>query len=102
MADPTFELRSFQSDEADRPSEVDDDLLEATEAWDAIRSSAAIHRVRWHTGLSQAEFAQVFHIDPDYLRALERGAVQPDGALLAYLTVIDRAPDTVRAALQTC
>jgi DNA-binding transcriptional regulator YiaG len=68
-------------------------------AWDAITSRALIHRVRWHTGLSQSEFASAYDIDLDHLRALERGAVQPDRALVAYLTVIDRAPDAVRAAL---
>ena len=102
MADPMYEPRSFQPFIADRSNAADEEWLDASEAWDAIRSSAAIHRVRWHTGLSQAEFAEAFRIDPDHLRALERGAVQPDNALLAYLVVIDRAPEFVRAALQTC
>jgi len=102
MADPMFEPRSFQPVYADKPQPADDESLDASEAWDAIRSSAVVHRVRWHTGLSQAEFAQAFRIDPEHLRALERGSVQPDGALVAYLTVIDHAPEFVRAALQGC
>ncbi len=61
-----------------------------------------IHRVRWHTGLSQADFAATYRIDPDHLRELERGLVQPDSALIAYLTVIDRAPAVVSSALSTC
>ena len=41
-------------------------------------------------------------IDPDHLRDLESGLARPDSALVAYLMVIDRAPDVVRAALTTC
>ncbi len=69
---------------------------------DAVASRALIHRVRWHTGLSQAEFATTFRIDPEHLRDLESGLAQPDSALVAYLSVIDRAPEVVRAALTTC
>ena len=32
---------------------------------------------------------------------LEQGRTQADSALLAYLTVIDEAPDTVRRALRS-
>lgn len=102
MADPMFEPRSFQPYFPDTPQTADDEWLDASEVLDAIRSSAVIQRVRWHTGLTQAEFAEAFRIDPEHLRALERGSVQPDGALVAYLTVIDRAPEFVREALQTC
>ena len=64
-----------------------------------MRSSALLHRVRWHTGLTQTEFAAAFRIDLERLRALERGSGQADSALAAYLAVIDRAPDIVRSAL---
>ena len=98
MSGPIFESRSFQSDELqDQQS-----WPEQTIAWDTVSSRALVQRVRWHTGLSQMEFADVFGIDLGHLRALERGAVQPERALVAYLTVIDRAPETVRSALQTC
>ncbi len=102
MTDPAFELRSFEP-----VSRMEDEYssgawTEETDAWDAVASRALIHRVRWHTGLTQAEFADAYGIDPSHLRALERGAIQPDSVLVAYLTVIDRAPDTVRAALKTC
>jgi putative transcriptional regulator len=93
MSDPALEPRSFSEDEPER---------ETAGAFDTVASSALIHRVRWHTGLSQSEFAAAYHIDPDHLRELERGLVQPDRALVAYLTVIDRAPEVVRAALTTC
>jgi putative transcriptional regulator len=92
MTDPALEPRSFESEVPE--AEAD--------AFDPITSSVLIHRVRWHTGLSQAEFASVFRIDPDYLRDLESGLARPDSALVAYLMVIDRAPEFVRAALATC
>ena len=93
MSGPALEPRSFQ--EAAPESE-------AVDAFDAVASRALIHRVRWHTGLSQTDFADAYGIDLDHLKALEQGAVLPDRALVAYLTVIDRAPETVRAALRTC
>jgi putative transcriptional regulator len=90
MSDPALEPRSFN------------ETATAAAPFDAVASSVLIHRVRWHTGLSQADFAAAYRIDPEQLRDLERGLVQPDSALLAYLTVIDRAPEVVRAALSTC
>lgn len=102
MSDSIFESRSFKKAAADRDDSRSDGWFEEIASWDAIASRALIHRVRWHTGLSQGEFAVAFRIDPDYLRDLERGVVQPDSALVAYLTVIDRAPEFVRAALTTC
>jgi len=67
--------------------------------WDGVCPSALVHRVRWHTGLTQVEFARAYGIDPDRLAEVERGEAEPDSALTAYLNVIDRAPDAVRAAL---
>ena len=90
MTGSAIEPRSFHQTEATAAS------------FDDVASSVLIHRVRWHTGLSQAEFAAVYRIDPEHLRDLERGLARPDSALAAYLTVIDRAPDVVRAALTTC
>lgn len=97
MTDPVHELRSF---EPAQPSA--ERWSEEVRSFDAVASSALIHRVRWHTGLSQSEFAAAYRIDPEHLRDLESGLVQPDSALVAYLMVIDRAPDVVRAALSTC
>ena len=93
MTDPALEPRSFE----DAAS-----AAEEAEAFDPITSSVLIHRVRWHTGLSQADFAAAYRIDPEHLRDLERGLAHPDSALVAYLMVIDRAPDVVRSALTTC
>ena len=92
MTDPALETRSFH----DGVSDVAADPL------DGVASSVLIHRVRWHTGLSQTDFAATYRIDLDHLRDLEGGLARPDSALVAYLMVIDRAPDVVRAALSTC
>lgn len=72
-----------------------DQLLDPRE----VRASAVVHKVRWHTGLTQAEFARAYRIDPGQLAEIERGEAEPDSALMAYLNVIDRAPAAVRAAL---
>lgn len=65
-----------------------------------VRSARAlVQAVRWRTGLSQADFARVFHIDLTLLEDLEHGDARPDAALTAYLRVIDHAPEIVREAL---
>ncbi|MEI9963884.1 MAG: hypothetical protein WDM92_03485 [Caulobacteraceae bacterium] len=102
MTDPILETRSFQSTVQAPARGVIDDWGGGADGLDSVRSSALIQRVRWHTGLSQADFARTYRIDADHLRALERGVVEPDTALVAYLTVIDRSPEMVRAALATC
>ena len=102
MPEPVLETRTFQPPPLALERPLAAGRSERSDPWDAIASRALIHRVRWHTGLSQAEFADAFCIDPGHLQALERGSVQPDSALVAYLTVIDRAPDAVRAALSRC
>lgn len=73
------------------------------EAANPARSRSAralVQAVRWRTGLSQADFARVFHIDRSLLEDLERGDARPDTALTAYLRVIDHAPEVVREALE--
>jgi putative transcriptional regulator len=105
MSAPALEQRSFEPrglEGSDRDMAAEQSWSESTSSWDAVSSRALIHRVRWHTGLSQNDFADIYGIDLDHLKALERGAVLPDRALVAYLTVIDRAPETVRRALRTC
>jgi len=62
-------------------------------------ASTLARKVRWHVGLSQQAFALTFRIDPERLGWIERGEVEPDPALEAYLRVIDRDPGLVLAAL---
>lgn len=55
--------------------------------------------IREHLGVTQKEFAQMFRIALGTLREWEQGVRHPDSAARAYLQVIDRDPDAVRAAL---
>ncbi len=99
MADPMIETRSFMPASRVHDVATDGGWAEEAKTWDAVASHAFIHRVRWHTGLSQEAFASAYRIDLERLRALERGRAQADSVLSAYLMVIDRAPEIVRAAL---
>ena len=49
--------------------------------------------------LTQEEFAARFHIPLGTLRDWEQGRSNPDGAVRAYLLVIERAPETVAKVL---
>jgi putative transcriptional regulator len=64
-----------------------------------LPASTLARQVRWHVGLSQQAFAATFRIDPERLGWIERGEVEPDPALEAYLRVIDRDPALVLSAL---
>ena len=66
---------------------------------EAVASAHQVRKVRWHTGMSQADFAAAYRIDLDRLQRLELGRVEPDPALAAYLSVIGRAPELVEQAL---
>ncbi len=56
--------------------------------------------IRRALGLSQEEFAARYHIPIGALRDWEQGRFEPDAAARAYLTVVARAPDLVRRALE--
>jgi putative transcriptional regulator len=49
---------------------------------------------------SQRQFAETYRINVARLRDLEQGRTQPDSAMLAYLTVIEREPKAVERALR--
>jgi putative transcriptional regulator len=55
--------------------------------------------VRRKRGLSQAEFANRYGFSTRTLQEWEQGRAQPDSAVRAYLTVIDRNPKAVEEAL---
>lgn len=65
-----------------------------------VRSARLVRQARLHSGLSQAAFAKTYRINVVRLRDLEQGRTQADSALLAYLTVIEREPESVRRALK--
>jgi len=58
-----------------------------------------IREIRLATGLSRAEFARRYALDPRALQEWEQGRRRPDRAARAYLTVIARRPKAVEEAL---
>jgi putative transcriptional regulator len=59
-----------------------------------------VKAVREKSGLTQAEFARRYGISPRSLQEWEQGRRQPEGAVRAYLLVIDRDPRAVEMALR--
>jgi len=105
----TPELSAAQRDRLDAMTEAD--ITAAAEAdidnpplsdveLSKERSARLVRQARLHSGLSQAAFAKIYRINVARLRDLEQGRTQADSALLAYLTVIEREPETVRRALK--
>ena len=58
-----------------------------------------IRQIRLATGLSRAEFARRYALNPRALQDWEQGRRRPDRAARAYLTVIARRPKAVEEAL---
>ena len=59
-----------------------------------------VKAVRQKSGLTQAEFARRYGISPRSLEEWEQGRRRPEGAVRAYLLVIDRNPQAVEVALR--
>jgi putative transcriptional regulator len=59
-----------------------------------------VKAIRNKTGMSQAAFASTFALNRRTLQDWEQGKAVPDGAVRAYLTVIERNPKAVQEALQ--
>ena len=60
-----------------------------------MRRVSVAKRLRWKLGLSQAEFAERFHIPVGTLRDWEQHRTEPDQAAKAYLKVIEADADFV-------
>jgi putative transcriptional regulator len=58
-----------------------------------------VRAVRRRRGLSQAQFARRYALNPRTVQEWEQGRTEPDGAVRAYLTVIDRDSEAVERAL---
>ena len=58
-----------------------------------------VKAIRENMGMTQAGFAASFGLSLHTLRGWEQGKRKPDPAARAYLRVIEKAPDIVRAAL---
>lgn len=59
-----------------------------------------VKSIRKKVGLTQMQFAAQFGFNPARVRDWEQGRSHPDGAVRAYLMVIDRKPEAVKEALQ--
>ena len=59
-----------------------------------------VKAIRAKSGLSQSEFAGRYGFNVRTLQEWELGRTEPPSALRAYLTVIDRFPETVERALK--
>ena len=82
-------------------AETDRDNPPLTDAeLNKLRTARAVRQARLHSGLSQTVFARTYRINLARLRDLEQGRTQADSALLAYLTVIEKDPESVRRALE--
>jgi len=64
-----------------------------------MRQVSPAKRLRWKLGLSQAEFAERFHIPVGTLRDWEQHRTEPDQAALSYLKVIEADADFVARAV---
>ena len=58
-----------------------------------------VKAIRTKQGLSQSQFAKRYGFCVRTLQDWELGRVRPPSAVRAYLTVIERYPDTVEKAL---
>ena len=58
-----------------------------------------VKMLREQLGLSQAAFAETYHIPVGTLRQWETGRRAPDATARAYLAVIAKNPDAVQKAL---
>jgi putative transcriptional regulator len=59
-----------------------------------------VKAIRRRVGMSQAKFAAAFALNPRTLQQWEQRKAEPDRAVRAYLTVIDRNPAAVVEALR--
>lgn len=64
-----------------------------------VPADVDVKSIRKKIGLTQVEFAAQFGFNAARVRDWEQGRSHPDGALRAYLMVIDRKPEVVREAL---
>jgi putative transcriptional regulator len=94
------EVRAAALSDPDAQPWTDEQLDEAVRRREERESMAAlVRRAREKSGLSQATFAARFRIDPLRLKDWEQGRRLPDALALAYLRIIEHAPDLVEKVL---
>ena len=65
----------------------------------ALPDEVDVKRIRTKAGMSQAEFARMFCINPRTLQEWEQGRRKPDATTRAYLAVIAKNREAVLDAL---
>lgn len=65
----------------------------------AVPEDVDVKAIRSRLGLSQAEFSRRYAVSQRSLQEWEQGRRRPEGAVRAYLTVIERNPKAVEEAL---
>ncbi len=65
-----------------------------------MRRATPVRKVRFKLRMTQSEFSEAFHIPMATLRSWERGEVDLDPVIRAYLSAIERAPDAISEALK--
>jgi putative transcriptional regulator len=99
--DEQARLDAMTDAEITAAAELDPDNPPLTdEELERMRLARRVRAVRARAGLSQRQFAEAYRINVARLRDLEQGRTQPDGAMLAYLAVIEREPEAVNRALR--
>jgi putative transcriptional regulator len=64
-----------------------------------VPATIDVKAIRTRRGLTQEEFCIKYALSVASLRDWEQGRFSPDPTARAYLTIIDRAPEAVEAAL---
>src|SRR5574337_426956 len=87
------EIEANALSDPDNPPSTDEELARGI-------FGRRVRQLREKLGLSQKEFAERFDINLRRLQDWEQGRFAPDSAILAYLRVIEQAPDMVRRILE--
>lgn len=88
------EISAAALSDSDNPPLTDDEIRR-------FRAARLAKQARAKQGMSQAKFAETYRISHGRLRDIEQGrGKREDSALVAYLQVIEAAPEVVQAALK--
>ena len=86
------EINAAALSDPDCPPLTDEQLAQ-------MRPVSRVKRLRERLGLSQAQFAQAFHLPITTLRDWEQHRSTPDAPARALLLAIERDPDAMRRLL---
>lgn len=87
------EIEQNAIDDPDNPPMTDEELERAV-------LGREVRLTRESTGLSQAKFADRYHINVRRLQGIESGRNRPDSAFMAYMKLIRTRPELVAEILE--